>query len=62
MNNYKRFKYKLTLNEGEFYVFGESIPNESQNVKPISFEIIYKNYTDEQYSTGKQVFTTISSI
>jgi len=62
MINYKRFKYKLTLNDDEFYVSGESIYDESQNVKPISFEILYKNYIDELHFTGKQVFITISSI
>ncbi|XP_026815483.1 apolipophorins [Rhopalosiphum maidis] len=51
----EKFKYKLTLNDDEFYVSGESIPDKSQNVKPISFEIMYKNYIDEQYSTGKQI-------
>lgn len=53
--------YTLTLNDGELYVSGESIYDESQNVKPITFEMVYKNYIDEIYVTGKQVFMTISS-
>lgn len=55
MINYKRFKYTLTLKDDEFYVSGKSIYDESQNVKPISFEILYKNYIDELQCTGKQV-------
>lgn len=51
----EKFKYKLTLNDDEFYVSGESIYDESQNIKPISFEILYKNYTDELHFTGKQI-------
>jgi len=62
MINYKRFKYKLILNDDEFYVSGKSIYEESQNFKPVSFEIIYKNYIDDLHFTGKQVFITISSI
>lgn len=46
---------------GELYVSGDSIYDESQNVKPISFEILYANYKDERYPTGKQVFIKVSS-
>uniref|UniRef100_A0A2H8TZF4 Apolipophorin n=1 Tax=Melanaphis sacchari TaxID=742174 RepID=A0A2H8TZF4_9HEMI len=51
----KKFKYKLILEDGEFCVSGESIYDKSQNFKPISFEIMYKNYTDEQSFNGKQI-------
>ncbi|XP_060861024.1 apolipophorins isoform X2 [Metopolophium dirhodum] len=51
----EKFKYQLTLNDGELYVSGESIYDEPQNVKPISFEIVYTNYTDEGNATGKQI-------
>lgn len=57
MNNYIRFMYKLTLNDGELYVSGKSIYNESQNVKPITFHILYKGH-----DTGTQVFITINLI
>jgi len=49
--------YKLTLNDGELYVSGKSIYNESQNVKPITFHILYKGH-----DTGTQVFITINLI
>jgi len=49
--------YKLTLIDGELYVAGKSIDDESQNVKPITFNIIYKGH-----DTSTQVFITISSI
>ncbi|CAH1725498.1 unnamed protein product [Aphis gossypii] len=51
----EKFKYTLTLKDDEFYVSGKSIYDESQNVKPISFEILYKNYIDELQCTGKQI-------
>lgn len=50
--------YKLTLIDGELYVSGKSIDDESQNVKPITFHIVYKGH-----DTATQVyFITISSI
>lgn len=55
MNNFKRFKYTFTLNNGELHLSGESIYDEPQNIKPISFELMYKNYIDERNVIGKQV-------
>jgi len=56
MNNYIRFAYKLKLTGDKLYLSGESIYDESQNVKPITFYIIYKGQ-----DSGIQVFITISS-
>ncbi|VVC28237.1 Vitellinogen, open beta-sheet,von Willebrand factor, type D domain,Lipid transport protein, N- [Cinara cedri] len=51
----EKFKYKLTLNDGQLHVSGESIPEDSQNILPVKFDLNYKNYTDPESNIGKQL-------
>lgn len=53
---FSRFKYKLTHGNGELYLFGESIHDDSHNIIPISFLLEIKNYVDREKNNGKQVF------
>lgn len=44
------------MNNGELYVFGESIADEpSQNFIPNYFKVQYKNYKDKKENDGKYV-------
>lgn len=47
--------YKLKIDDGEVFIFGESISEKSQNFIPINFKFEYKNYKDTKYNAGKEV-------
>lgn len=48
-------KYELTLNNGELYLAGEIINENSQNTIPMNFLFEFKNYKDDKLNTGKEV-------
>jgi hypothetical protein len=56
-NNFQRIKYKLTLNNGEYHISGESVYKDSQNLMPINFVLEYKDYIDQKHNSGKKVCT-----
>lgn len=54
-DNFKRFKYKITQNDGEYYLSGQSVPEDSEHLIPIQFSVKYNNYVDKENNDGKEV-------